>query len=294
MSKDKISVYMLERYRLGELAGGDKNALEKMLAEDAALRSRLQKLDQSDRELRLRYPADYFGLKSEQSQNIRHFNTRARAAFIGLAAVAAMAVLLPVVFSRNPEWIASARTAFVAALNKAFIKGPANPQSIAMAEPVDRPKGFVPAGSELSVFLKDDGRPDDPETLLDNQVLLSEGSTVQLAYTTPPGTEHYGVIFSIDGRSVITTHYPYWRGQSSILVSGKRTFLEEAYTLDDAPGYEVFVMVVSGEPLDTESVLRKAQSLSLNLNSVNLDSIEEKSKTLFEGCEVETVTVLKK
>jgi hypothetical protein len=175
-----------------------------------------------------------------------------------------------------------------AVLNKVLPRNPAETSETTVIASVDRPKGFVSETPELAVYLKDN-----EEILLDNHALLSEGSTVQLAYTTPPGAERYGVIFSIDGRSVLTTHYPYWKGQSSILVSGKRTFLDEAYTLDDAPGYEVCVMVVSDEPLDTEEVLRKAQGLSLNLNPISLNSIEEESKALFEGCEVETVTVLK-
>jgi hypothetical protein len=273
----EISVYALEMYRLGELESGDIKALEKTLAEEG-LRSRLEKLDQSDRELRLRYPAEYFGLNRKQFHLTHHFNTQARAAFVGLAALIVVGVLLPILY------IAFSRSA---AKPQNVVK-PHSETTIASAQPVDRVKGVVPAGSELSVYLKGD-----QETLLDNQALLSEGNTIQLAYTTPPGNDRYGVIFSIDGRSVITAHYPYRKGQSSLLVSGKRTFLDEAYTLDDAPGYEVFVMVVSDEPLDADAILRKARSLPVN-SPVNVNFIEEKSKAMFEDCEVETVTVLKK
>jgi hypothetical protein len=156
----------------------------------------------------------------------------------------------------------------------------------------DRAKGAVLAGAELSLFLKGG-----MEIPLADHALLGEGDTVQLAYTASTG-ERYGVIFSIDGRSLVTMHYPYWKGQSSLLVSGKRTFLEEAYTLDDAPDYEVFVMVVSEEPLDAEAVLRKAQMIAANsgfpeIKSQDVKSIEDKSRAAFESCEVETVTVLK-
>ncbi|MCL2139537.1 MAG: hypothetical protein FWH41_08430, partial [Treponema sp.] len=67
--------------------------------------------------------------------------------------------------------------------------------------------------------------------------------------------------------------------------------LNEAYTLDDAPGYEVFVMAVFDEPPDTETVMRKARETALN-NSMS--SIITASKTVFDGSIVKTVTVLKK
>ena len=96
-------------------------------------------------------------------------------------------------------------------------------------------------------------------------------------------------------------HYPYRREQSSLLISGKKTFLDEAYTLDDAPDYEVFVLLVSGKALDVEAVLQDAQRIakSVDLLSIDLGSAEGKmaafgSITAFEECELETLTVLKR
>jgi len=126
--------------------------------------------------------------------------------------------------------------------------------------------------------------------------VLREGATVQLAYTAPSG-EYYGVIFSIDGRQTVTMHYPYRDGQSSLLVSGKHTFLSEAYTLDDAPLYEVFIMVISGKPLNAETVLGEAQKIAQTGNTyqgyTKLNVIEERSRAVFKDCEVEIITILK-
>jgi hypothetical protein len=159
----------------------------------------------------------------------------------------------------------------------------------------DRAKGAALSTVELSVFLKGDS-----EIPLSDQAVVGEGNTVQIAYKAPAG-ERYGVIFSIDGRSEVTMHYPYRGGQSSVLVSGKRTFLNEAYTLDDAPFYEVFVMVVSEKPLNAETVLLEAQSIAKteDIASVDLRSAEGKkrifgARAIFDGCDVETLKVLKK
>ena len=267
----RVSDFMLERYRLGELDGGDQKAVNEALAADENLRSRLKTLDDSDRELRMQYPV--IVLTKAQRHGDKRINWKLNAfpgkghggvtRYAGIAAVVLMCIILPAVY-----------------FSRSGISGRADASPGAFAEtsighhPGERAKGSSAAGYELSLYLKGDS-----EILLADQALLGEGNTVQIAYTAPAG-EKYGVIFSVDGRSVVTIHYPYRKDQSSLLVSGRRTFLNEAYTLDDAPGYEVFVMVVSDEPLDVDTVLRKANSIA--------------ETSAFEGCEVETLTVLKK
>ena len=256
---------MLERYRLGELDSEDQKAVNEALAADGELRSQLAKLEESDRELRLRYPAGHFGLDSRASRRGLKLPGKRVMRFARIAAVVLVCIMLPVVyFLRSGTGVYSG-------------------VSVAAGSPVDRAKGSVPAGAELSLYLKDD-----PEIPLSDQTVLREGSTVQLAYTTPAGAEYYGVIFSIDGRSEVTMHYPYRRGMSSLLVSGRRTFLNEAYTLDDAPDYELFVMVISALPLDADTVIREAQRIAGT--SVGRSQLIE----TFEGCEVEIVSVLKR
>jgi len=287
MENSKVSNFTLERYRLGELLPEDRKALEEALAVDENVRSRLIILDESDRELRSRYPAEFLKLESSRPAKLRlpgkSKRFLARAARLPMlwkiTAAILLCLTLPLVY-------------YLRAQNQADARGISG---LTQESPTDRAKGAVFPHVELSVFLKGDS-----EILLSDQAVLGEGNTVQLAYTAPVG-ERYGVIFSIDGRSEVTMHYPYRRGQSSVLVSGKRTFLSEAYTLDDAPFYEVFVMVVSEKPLNAEAVLQEAQSIAKtdDLASVDLSSDEGKkqvfgTRAVFDGCEIETLKVLKK
>ncbi|MDR0494086.1 MAG: hypothetical protein LBG95_00445 [Treponema sp.] len=268
------SEFMLERYKLGELGPEDQRAVTEALARDDGLRSRLEQLDESDWALRLSYPTDFFGLKKRERRRAVRAGTVAR--FAGLAALIAAGVILPALYFFAPSKSESNINNGIA-----VAAVPRDLQS-------DRGKGRTQEGSELlpvelSLYLKGRELKGEAEIVLPNQSVLEEGNTVQLAYTVPAGAERYGVIFSVDGRSAVTMHYPYRKGQSSLLVSGKRTFLHEAYILDDAPDYEIFVMVVSEKPLDVDAILEEAQTL-----------IEEKNSVIFDDCEMETITILKK
>lgn len=293
MKKDTISDFMLERYKLGELNSEDQWAITEALKTNEDLHARLEQLDESDRDLRLRYPRlplatnRFSGLKSLRfvRPHFARAGTVARRA--GLAAVIAAGIILPVLYIaslKNDSGIFRQRMVQNKLDFSDGIAIAAAPHELQGLQAADRPKGRTLEGSELSLYLKGD-----KEIVISNQTILEEGNTVQLAYTVPAGAEYYGVIFSIDGRSAVTMHYPYRKGNSSLLVSGKHTFLNEAYILDDAPDYEIFVMVVSDKPLDVEAILRKTQGLAGEAKT-----IEEKSKAAFEDYEVETITILKK
>ena len=116
MSQNKVSVLMLERYRLGELNPEDQKTVNEALASDENLRSGLETLDESDRELRLRYPVEYFNFEqsgfektgSERGipenlsvgMRMRRFtvmkNRRNQARFAGIAVIFMACILLPV------------------------------------------------------------------------------------------------------------------------------------------------------------------------------------------------------
>jgi hypothetical protein len=145
------------------------------------------------------------------------------------------------------------------------------------APQMDRIKG----GNELRVYLKTDTG----EATLARNMKLHEGNTIQLAYIV--NTEQYGVIFSIDGRSVVTPHYPD-EGQSTYLTVGRQIPLNEAYTLDDAPLYEIFFFITSGTPFDTEEILRSARILAQDPATAI-----ERSASVFAPYNVKTVLVEK-
>lgn len=271
MNTAKVSAFTLERYRLGELSPADQDTVRDALAGDERLQARLNSLEESDREFRLRYPVTMLPeIAREKSAGIRPTPQwrKPRVLFmgIGFAALIAAGIIVPV---RNS------------------MTGPAA-LGIAPSAGIDRAKGYIPAEAELALYLMGDR-----ETLLADQAELHAGNTVQLAYTAPQGAAYYGVIFSIDGRSQLTMHYPYRAGQSSLLVSGKRTFLSEAYILDDAPDYEIFVMVISTEPLDAPTVLHQARELTEHNNVMN-DLAAVNSRAVFPNCKVETITIRKR
>jgi hypothetical protein len=282
-----ISAFMLERFRLGELSPEDQQMVTQALAFDEGLRNRLNELDESDRELRLRYPFESF-LPENANSNLRRVSgdaafgerhlrfamTKKRLTRLALVAAVALVVAVPAFRFVSSQMETRGGIAVAVA-----------PQGLSEVFPTDRTKGQMFADSELAIYLKGN-----QEIMLPNQTVLGEGNTVQLAYTVPAESEHYGVIFSIDGRSVVTVHYPYRNGQSSLLVSGRRTFLSEAYILDDAPDHEVFVFVVSEEPLNVDQVLRGAYQIA---GEPETPIIEEKCKAVFAHYGVKTVTILK-
>jgi hypothetical protein len=241
-----FSALLLERYHLGEVTAEERAALEAALAEDPALAASLAALEQSDREIRRQYPRT--PVFPERPR--KPLGGGLPAPVWGLCAAALiLAVALPALF---------------------LLRGPAG---FAAGSPLmDRIKGnagvYGPEGSfaELSVYLKSGPRSgqEPEEAVLPDGAVLHEGNTIQLAYMVSGKAEQYGVIFSIDGRSALTVHYPYREGQSARLITGRRIALEEAYTLDDAPEYEIFFFVVSDRPLDPGEILKSAGELARN------------------------------
>jgi hypothetical protein len=280
MNEQRISALLLERYHLGEIAGKDRLLVEERLASDPALQERLAELDVSDKELRRLFPWERIrGRMSVPERNggkdvrlaFRHlagkrlFRRERRPLLLGIgAAVLFFCVLFP---------------------SRALFRGPA--ASVPYLQEGDRAKGAA-GETELSVYLK---RENGGEALED-RTSLRAGNTVQLAYTVPSGIDRYGVIFSIDGRSSVTMHYPYDTQQSSLLSAGREIFLDEAYTLDDAPDFEIFFMVVSEQPLDAERILAAAEELAHNPER-NPESALDASAAVFKDYEIESLTIVK-
>ncbi len=83
--------------------------------------------------------------------------------------------------------------------------------------------------------------------LLQNKAQVSTGDTLQLAFNA----NRYGyiLIFSVDGNGNVTSHYPSESLDAVKLPSsGGTTYLDYSYELDDAPDFELFIMVTSDYP----------------------------------------------
>ncbi|MDR0487253.1 MAG: hypothetical protein LBG91_03295 [Treponema sp.] len=260
-----ISQFLLERYRLGEIDTDEKLRVEAALANDSALAAALADLDRADQD---------FWQRFDQFNRLSRFNRgrlvpetrkarRLRPSVVwGLCAAALVLVIaLPVFILKNP----------------------------AQSDFGDRIKG---TSAELSVYLK--GNSSGGDIKLPDQAGISMGNTVQLAYRVQGDSsgEQYGVIFSIDGRASVTMHYPYTLEQSTRLISGKLVPLDEAYTLDDAPDYEMFFFVVAGKPLEVKTILNTARQLAPKIPG-NTQKAMQQGTSAFKGCELQVLTLRK-
>ncbi len=83
--------------------------------------------------------------------------------------------------------------------------------------------------------------------------LVQPGDSVQIVFSA--GNGNFATVVSIDGNGQVTRHFPV-SGDSA--VSGLNVAVPTAFQLDDAPGFERFVLVASTSPIDVEGVLAEA------------------------------------
>ena len=83
---------------------------------------------------------------------------------------------------------------------------------------------------------------------------------LQVSYVAA-GAAH-GVIASLDGRGVVTLHFPAGEADSTALRQAGPVRLAQAFELDDAPGFERFVFVTAAEPLAPARVLAALRALA--------------------------------
>ena len=287
-----VSPLMLERYHLGEVSAQEHKRIQALLTAEPELRLRYESLAESEQELRNRYPLENLpafanippgnnaadDTAAPAGRNLHRYRLRGfpRAGTPKIIGGLCAAALLLCAFFPSLHYLRekNSHLASEQEIDGTRLKGHELKHELALY--------LKETPTHTSIAANADGR------RLQDEVLLSEGNTVQLAYTTLPGAEYYGTIFSIDGRSVVTLHYPYHRGQSTLLQAGKRTFLDEAYILDDAPDFEIFFMVISRTMLNIDQVLRAAGKLAQNPQTALA-----KSAAAFSGCEVETITIYK-
>ena len=251
----------LERYNLRELDAGEKRRIECALAADPSLAEKAAALRRSDEELRAELPAS-LSWEAIEKKAAAKTAKQDRAFRPDKARVV-----------RFPRLVAplAAAAIFLALFLPAFwlTRG---------GDEEERAKG----STELSVYLRTPGG-EDP---VRNNTVVHEGNTVQLAYIS--AENRYGVIFSLDGRSVVTLHYPYAATDSTRLVSGRRTALAEAYTLDDAPDYEIFFFVTSPSPINAGEVLALAKKIAENPKTA-----VQRGTEVFRNYELQTLTLRK-
>jgi hypothetical protein len=91
-------------------------------------------------------------------------------------------------------------------------------------------------------------------SLLKDGDIVSSGDVVAIAIA-PAGAAH-AVLVSLDGNGGVTLHHPL--DSSSATAAPRGTFMLDRFRLDDAPGFERFVLVTAAAPLDVATVLKAA------------------------------------
>ncbi|NTX05635.1 ActD-like protein [Myxococcus sp. CA040A] len=103
------------------------------------------------------------------------------------------------------------------------------------------------------------------DELLAEGAVAVAGDVVQLAYVAAGQT--HGVILSVDGRGSVTLHAPEHGAQAATLAPSGTQRLAGAYELDDAPRFERFFLVTSGQPFDVAPVLEAARTLAASADA---------------------------
>jgi hypothetical protein len=235
---DPVPDLLLERYRLGEIDGRERERLARLLSVDESLRFRLADLERSDAEIRERYPAEWLADRvrdrlRQGSDAVAARRTKAWASPWPLpAAVAAVALALLVLVPQ--------------------ISGPppAGPGVNPSFEPADRVKGLRPA---LALYRK---TKEGGQALAEGTIVRA-GDLVRVGYRS--AGQPYGAILSIDGRGTVTLHLPAPGRPAALLQAGDMVLLDHAYELDDAPRWECFYFVTSETPFDVAPILAAAR-----------------------------------
>jgi hypothetical protein len=123
-----------------------------------------------------------------------------------------------------------------------------------------RIKGDSLRGPRLLVYRRR-GREGGAERLASG-ARAAPGDLLQLAYAAGDAGLH-GVLLSIDGAGRVTQHLPEEGARLAPALPAPREIkLPSAYQLDDAPGFERFVLVTAPEPFPVATVLGAARELA--------------------------------
>ena len=231
MKKNRVPDILIEQLLLGELP----EARARELRADPLVRARMEELSASNREILERYPPEVMGRrigwrleKGERPQGFNPALAGLRRPLPRLVPAAALAVLLVAV---GVVALAPWREGIE----------------------VTRVKGARP---HLVVYRKTDAG---AETLAAG-IGVRAGDVLQIGYVA--AARKYGVIFSIDGRGVLTLHFPAGPAASSLLEREGETMLDYGYQLDDAPGFERFFLVTSDRVPPIAEVLAAGRRLA--------------------------------
>jgi hypothetical protein len=267
--------WLLERLAQGELSPEAEREALRRLADEPSGTARLAQLKADDASVLATYPPEMMAariadrLRRDSLRRARMPSRRSRGwytAVLGLSAVGA-AVLVLVALP------------------------PVRQGLISPWESDTRLKGIEPT---LLVFRRTSQGVD----RLADGAEVREGDQLQLAYVS--GGQAYGAIVSIDGRGVVTQHFPepassFGGGELPNVKFPPRSTsgngpqaLSHAYALDDAPDFERFFFVTSDASFRLADVLAAARALAVDPQAARVGKL-----TLPRGFSQTSITLRK-
>jgi hypothetical protein len=239
MKDKRIKTWELERYLLGELPARRIKEIEKLAKEDLELKKEIEQFKQSNQEILGQYPTE-----SMVPQILRRYEEKTERK---KAEKATKPFALKRLLYAAPVLAAALIIIFVVVQNNGTVPSDTRIKGL---ENIDMTK------TQIIIYRK---RGNDAEILKDGD-LAKAGDLLQIAYV--PAGKTYGAILSVDGKSVVTLHYPENMNSSTILKQEKTVLLSSAYELDDAPEFERFFFITAITEIDVQEILKQAQVLA--------------------------------
>lgn len=246
----QISDFKLERYLLGELPEVEMAALRKREAEDELFAARVKMMREEGERFLAENP---FSALEDKLENDQRSVERSLWLRVAAVLVVAFGIFSVVVLNRQTDIVNDTSAA--------------SGMDVAMAD-VDNGTRIKGMTAGLEVWKK----MGDSAVQMVNLGEAREGDEIQLRYRVPQ--KCFGMLFSMDGNGTVTMHMG--EGNRAVeLEPGKMTTLPFAYKLDNAPKFEKFFLLTSGEMFefdgnDIDKTLKKdgVESVSFTLRKV--------------------------
>lgn len=240
----KTPSWLIERAAQGELDSAEMAELRsRLLAEGRSLDDELEKLRQSNHQILKQLPREMMGaaIRRRAVEAQRVHGSRLSMLFRPLAAAGALGLI--VLVARG--------------LGDHGIDGPLLEQSSEKTTI----KGDEARSPRLLVYRQRPGGGRDSELLFDG-ARGGRGDLLQLAYDKAP-EGLFGVLVSLDGAGKVTQHLPEEGARQALpLIAFRELRLPSAYELDDAPGFERFVLVTASQPFAVTIAFDAAHALA--------------------------------
>lgn len=237
MTYNDISDLKLEKYVLGELPETEQRAMDNIMKSDRSLAARYESILASNTDILSNYPPEGVNLQIQWKYNREKARDNKKKKVFAIRLFSFAGAFLSLIFLLFT---------FIPREGLPFYSSPDNEVVRAKGEAAMKIYRKTTRGAQL----------------LSSGTSVKSGSVYQIKYFA--AEYKYGTIFSIDGNSYLTPHFPGSRSGALVLDQGSEVALSESFQLDDAPGFERFFFITSKEPFDLFDVLEKGYELAEN------------------------------